>query len=98
MFDLIFRFKYPKIFLLIILIILAYFTFDNSFTIGFIGGTGALIADLLIFRFVKVSFQDEFNKLKRTKALSKANKLIEKTLGRKLMVYVMYAFSGLLIA
>ena len=102
-----FKFKYPKIMILIVTIVLSYFIFRNPlissylshlgnlgylgffiggilFAFGFtapfsvglfillnpsniwiagiIGGLGALISDLLIFKFIKISFEDEFNR------------------------------------
>lgn len=70
----------------------------NVLVAGIVGGCGALIADLIIFNFVRSSFQDEFNRLKKNNALLQSNKWIEKRLGRKVMVYLMYVFAGFLIA
>jgi hypothetical protein len=137
------RFKYPKLFMLLISIIAAYVIFQNPlinqhiaflgnfsyvsvffagllFAFGFtaaiavgflialqpgniflaalIAGLGALVSDLLIFRFVKVSFDKEFNLLKRTIILRKINKLFKKNLGLKITSYIMYAFTGIIIA
>ena len=65
---------------------------------GIIGGAGALVADLIIFKFIRISFTDEFNQLERTKALRKVALLIEKKLKHKLTVYIMYALAGIMIA
>ena len=138
-----FKFKYPKIILLLITIVLSYFIFRNPFisdylshigTLGYlgvflggilfafgftapfsvglfislnpsniwfagiIGGFGALIADLLIFKFIKFSFKDEFNRLKKTKTLRSIGFLIQRSLGTKIKLYIMYVFAGILIA
>jgi len=70
----------------------------NIFLTGLIGGIGAMIADLFIFKFVKISFQDEFEKLKREKLAKKIDLVLEHTFGKKLMHYLMYAFAGIIIA
>ena len=138
-----FKFKYPKIFCLVITIIIAYLIFKNpsvsSFVLqlgnlsyfgvfiagmlfafgftapfaagffitlnphnillaGIIGGIGALLSDLLIFSFIRVSFEDEFNKLRKTKLIRSIGKVIEKSLGKKLKAYLMYIFAGFIIA
>ncbi|OIO41627.1 hypothetical protein COX97_00910 [Candidatus Pacearchaeota archaeon CG_4_10_14_0_2_um_filter_05_32_18] len=138
-----FKFKYPKIFLLLVMIVLSYFIFRNPsisdylshlgglgylgifiggilFAFGFtapfsvglfislnpsniwiagiIGGLGALISDLLIFKLIKFSFIDEFNRLRNTKTLKNIKRLIQKSIGEKIKVYLMYALAGILIA
>lgn len=45
--------------------LIAYDT-SNPLTAALIGGIGALIADLGIFSFIRLSFMDEFNKLKKS--------------------------------
>ena len=138
-----FNFKYPKIMLLVLAIILAYILFRNPFiqsyishlgalsylgifiagilfafgftapfSVGFfinldpsniwlagmVGGLGALIADLIIFKTIKISFEDEFKRLRNSKAIVKIKGLIERSLAEKIKVYLMYAFAGILIA
>ncbi len=138
-----FKFKYPKIFILILVIIFAYFLFSNitiisyisglkktnylidflfgmlfsfGFTTpfsvgffitsnpqnillsGFVGGLGAMISDLFIFKFVKFSFTDEFEKLKKEKISKEIGSILTHTLGKKLKHYLMYAFAGIIIA
>lgn len=65
---------------------------------GIIGGMGALIADLIIFKFIRVSFTGEFKRLEKTKALKEVGLLIEKKLKHRLKVYLMYALAGIVIA
>ncbi len=139
----IFNFRYPKIMLLILAIILAYVIFRNPFigdfvshlgalsyigifiagmlfafgftapfAVGFfiilnpsniwiagiIGGLGALISDLIIFYTIKVSFEDEFKKLRNSKNFIRIIKLIKRNINEKIRIYLMYAFAGILIA
>jgi len=70
----------------------------NILLVGIIGGIGALLSDLLIFSFIRVSFENEFNKLRKTKLIRSIDKTIEKSLGKKLKFYLMYVFAGFLIA
>ena len=138
-----FKFKYPKIILLIVTIILSYIVFRNPsisdyishlgnlgyfgvflggilFAFGFtapfsvglfillnptniwlagiIGGFGALISDSLIFKFIKISFEDEFNRLKKTKTIKSIGFMIHRSVGETIKVYLMYVFAGILIA
>lgn len=138
-----FKFKYPKIMLLLVMIVFSYFIFRNPsisnylshlgnlgyfgvflggilFAFGFtaplsiglfislnpsniwiagiIGGFGALISDLLIFKFIKISFKDEFKRLSKTKTIKSIGFLIQRSLGVKIKVYLMYVFAGILIA
>lgn len=138
-----FKFKYPKIMLLIVMIVLSYLIFRNPsisnylshlgslgylgifiggilFAFGFtapfsvglfillapsniwiagiVGGFGALISDLLIFRFIKVSFESEFKRLRKTKAIRGMEYLIQRSVGERIKVYLMYTFAGILIA
>ncbi len=137
------KFKYPKLLLLLICIISAYFLFSNPliqgsinalqefrylglfiagmlfafgfsapFAVGFfitfspqniilaglIAGMGALFSDILIFRFIKISFMDEFEELKKTKIISTTQKAMQKGLGLRISNYLLYAFAGILIA
>ncbi|MBP7708585.1 hypothetical protein KA107_02775 [Candidatus Pacearchaeota archaeon] len=138
-----FKFKYPKIGLLIICMILAYFVFSNTvvanffnqhiserylfyflfgilFTFGFttpfavgffiisnpeniflaaiVGGLGALLADLLIFKIIRFSFMEEFNRLKKTKQFKFLIRHTILHLPNRIRVYLLYALSGLVIA
>lgn len=138
-----FKFKYPKIMLLILAIIMAYILFRNPFVnsfishlgtlsyigiffagmlfsfgftapfavgffitlnpsniwiAGIIGGFGALMSDLVIFNTIKLSFEDEFEKLRNSKTFVNISNLIERNLNHKIKIYLMYAFAGILIA
>lgn len=70
----------------------------NIFLASVIGGFGALIADLLIFRTIKFSFSEEINSLKKLKIISFTNNLIKKSFGRKIANYLLYLLAGIAIA
>ena len=70
----------------------------NLLIAALVGGLGALIADLIIFSLVKLSFKDEFEILRKTKLIRTVEILIEKSVGKKIKIYLMYAFAGILIA
>ncbi len=139
----IFSFKYPKLFLLISLIALAYYIFSFPFVstwievfnrlghlgvfvsglltgLGFaapfgfgllakinpqnilfaslIGGLGATIADLLIFKTIKYSFMDEFKRLEKTKVIHEIEEIVKKNKHVLIRHYLLYIFAGLVLA
>ncbi|MFH0869072.1 MAG: hypothetical protein V1839_02500 [archaeon] len=67
---------------------------QNLLLAGFIGGLGALTADLIIFRFIRHSFADELAKLSKEKLVIRANKHI-RGLFKK---YIIPVFAGFIIA
>jgi hypothetical protein len=71
---------------------------NNILITGLIGGVGAMLADLLIFRFVKVSFMEEFNRLKHEKISRKIKRMIFKLLHKKTRMILTYISAGILIA
>jgi hypothetical protein len=139
----IFSFRYPKLFILIILIFLTYYIFSFPFvltlietfnrlgnlgilisgfltSLGFaapfgfgllikmnpqnilfaslIGGLGATIADLLIFKTIKFSFMDEFKRLEKTKLIREIEHIVKKDKHVLIRHYLMYIFAGIMIA
>ena len=60
------------------------------------GGLGAFSADYLILKFVRLSFKDEFNRLKASKAFRRARD--ELHLPRRLKQYFLLAMAGFFIA
>lgn len=70
----------------------------NIFIAGPLAGLGALIADLLIFQFIKTSFQDEFDKLKLTRFFQRVKLLFENHLSDKIRRYVLWTVAGFIIA
>ena len=71
---------------------------QNIWLAGLIGGLDAMAGDMLIFSFIRFSFMDEFRRLKKTAAAKKIKNLIEKNIGHKIKIYIMYAFAGIIIA
>ena len=63
---------------------------ENIWLAAIIGGFGAMVGDLFIFKIIKFSFMDEFQRLEKTKTMKKISKLIEDTLGHKIKVYLIY--------
>jgi len=71
---------------------------ENILLAGVLGGFGALLGDLFIFNFVRMSFMEEFERLKHSKLSTKLNVFVEKAVGNKIKLYLMYAFAGFIIA
>ena len=71
---------------------------SNIYFAAVLGGCGAMIADLLIFRFIRFSFMDEFERLKKTNTLKNVERMIERRLGLRITNYLLYAFAGFAIA
>jgi len=71
----------------------------NIWLAGFIAGFGAVLGDLIIFRFIRNSFKDELNLLKQEKIIVKVKNLIpEKFRKSKFKEYLVLVFAGFLIA
>lgn len=71
---------------------------SNIYFAAILGGCGALISDLTIFRFIRFSFMEEFERLKKTKTVRSVEGMIERRLGLRLTNYLLYAFAGFAIA
>jgi hypothetical protein len=71
---------------------------ENFLLAGIIGGLGALASDLLIFKFIRFSFMDEFERIKKIKLLNGIPNFIEKNFGAKALLYLTYALAGIAIA
>src|SRR3989344_5720598 len=56
----------------------------NIWIAGIIGGLGALMSDLIIFSTIKVSFEDEFKRLRNYKTFVRLTRLIEKGIKEKI--------------
>ncbi len=137
-----FQFKYPKLVILLLCIVVAYFIFTNKsivqnipltsagYLTAFIGGLliafgfsapfgvgllitsfpesillatliagiGATISDLLIFKFIKFSFMNEFKEIEKTKTIKKIEHLLKKNKNIIISHYLLYVFAGILIA
>ncbi|VVB82456.1 Uncharacterised protein [uncultured archaeon] len=71
---------------------------ENIFLIGIIGGIGAMFADLVIFKFVRFSFSDEFHRLRKSKIGKRFKKIGQKYLGKRTRKVLGYLVAGILIA
>lgn len=71
---------------------------ENIIITGIIGGFGAMLADLFIFKMIRFSFTEEIKKLRKEKITKQIENILNKTLIGKLKIYLMYIFAGILIA
>lgn len=69
----------------------------NPLLYAIIGGLGAMISDLTIFKIVKVSFLNEFKALMKTKTAIRLS-YVSPTFNKKVKHYLLYAFAGIIIA
>ena len=67
---------------------------QNILLAGLIAGFGALIGDLIIFKFIRHSFADEIEKLSKEKALKKFNRKIP----LKLKKYLLPVIAAIIIS
>ncbi|MBS3089578.1 hypothetical protein J4461_01715 [Candidatus Pacearchaeota archaeon] len=71
---------------------------ENIILSAVIGGIGALIGDILIFSFFRLSLKDEFLRLSRNSILVKGEAIIKKSLSKYIKIYLLYALIGLVIS
>lgn len=71
---------------------------SNIFLAAIIGGAGALISDLLIFKIIRVSFMDDFRRLENLKAFSYIRNKIGSNIPTKIKTYLLYIITGIIIA
>ena len=70
---------------------------QNAFIAAIFGGLGALISDILIFYFVRLSFSDELKKFEKEKQVIRLKKLSKRIFG-SLYKYVLPALAGFIIS
>lgn len=70
----------------------------NIFLAAPLAGVGAMLSDFLIFDFIRMSFQDEFDKLKLHWLFQKIKQLSDNHLTDKVKKYILWTFAGFLIA
>lgn len=70
----------------------------NIFLAALLAGLGAVLGDLLIFKFIKTSFQDEFDRFKLTNFFQRIRGLFNNHVSDRLKKYVLWTFAGFLIA
>ena len=71
---------------------------NNIFILAIIGGFGALLSDLLIYKLIKMSFMSEFYELEKTKTFKELKHLFTHYTKHKIRIYLLYIFSGIIIA
>jgi hypothetical protein len=71
---------------------------SNIFLAAIIGGIGAVIADLTIFKMIRFSFMNEFENLKNEKAFIKINRMFRLKLSDRIKLYLTFIFAGIVIA
>jgi len=71
---------------------------DNLILAAGIGGFGAFLSDLFIFKVIKMSFMDEFRRLEKTKPLKEIIYLADKDLSVRFRHYLLYVVAGMVIA
>lgn len=70
----------------------------NPFWGALIAGFGSLISDFAIFKFIKISFRDEFELLKLHWFIQKVKFHFENKFSEKVREYLLWTFAGILIA
>lgn len=71
---------------------------SNIWLAGIVGGIGAMLSNLFIFKFVKISFTSEFQELKKVKWIKSLGKLSRKLFSQKLRKFFAYSIAIFLIA
>lgn len=71
---------------------------ENIFIAGIIAGVGAMVSDLFIFKFVRFSFKNEFERLKNEKIIRKFRNFTKKIIHKKIRKILLYLLAGSLIA
>lgn len=71
---------------------------SNVLFLGIIGGLGALLSDLFIFKIIRISFMDEFRELKKNKFFKEGYYLLNKIIHEKIKIYLICILAGILIA
>jgi len=71
---------------------------DNLLLATLVGGLGATIGDLLIFKTIKFSFMNEFKRLKRIGLIKKIKRIIHRNENLLMRHYLLYVFAGIIIA
>ncbi len=70
----------------------------NIFAGALIGGLGAVTSDLIIFRFIRTSFLDEFKLLKHNPVIEKILHLTKNSFHPKIKRWLSIGLAGLIIA
>ena len=71
---------------------------SNLFLASLVGGLGALVSDLGIFSFVRLSFMDEFQKLEKTSLMVHIGDFFRAIVPYKLRTFLVYVLVCFIIA
>ena len=71
---------------------------ENILLATVLGGIGGLISDMVIFKIIRLSFMDEFEKLEHTKMMEEITYLLDTNAIHRFKMYIIYALAGLMIA
>jgi hypothetical protein len=69
----------------------------NIFLASLIGGLGAALGDLIIFKTIKFSFMNEIKELEKSKTIKEIKKIVDKNISIKIRHYFLYLFAGIFI-
>ncbi len=70
----------------------------NILLAGLLGGLGALLSDYLIFKFIKVTFNDEIMRFRNSKAYTLFDGYLIRRMPPKLAFYIAIGIAGFVIA
>lgn len=70
----------------------------NILLAAVIGGLGALTSDYLLFKFIRLTFQDEIERFKGSKAFATLNGLMRRRMPPKVTFYLSVGIAGLVIS
>ncbi|MGV8130807.1 MAG: hypothetical protein ACP5N7_01765 [Candidatus Pacearchaeota archaeon] len=71
---------------------------SNLFLAAIVGGFGALVSDLGLFSFVRLSFMDEFQKLEKTSLMTHIADFFRTIVPYKLRAFLVYVLACFIIA
>lgn len=70
----------------------------NIYLAAVIGGLGALTSDYLLFKFIKLTFQDEIDRFKGSKAFMTLDVLMRRRMPPKAVLYLSAGIAGFVIS
>jgi hypothetical protein len=70
----------------------------NPYVFALVGGLGALVADLGIFSFIRLSFMGEFKRLKRSAFIRHLNSAFIYIVPGRIRTFLVYVFVAIVIA
>ena len=71
---------------------------ENIFLASIIGGLGAVLADYIIFKTIRLTFMDEFEEMEKTRIAHKIKKIFKENFSVRIRHYLVYIFAGIMIA